>query len=115
MTSNKINVIGAGLAGCEVAWQLSQKGYFVDLYEMRPKKMTAAHKTNKFAELVCSNSFRSDDNEKNAVGQLKWELRKANSFILENADLHSVPAGGALAIDREKFSSDITEKFLRTL
>ena len=110
MTSNKISVIGAGLAGCEVAWQLSQKGYFVDLYEMRPEKMTAAHKTNKFAELVCSNSFRSDDNEKNAVGQLKWELRKANSFILENADLHSVPAGGALAIDREKFSSDITEK-----
>ena len=110
MTSNKINVIGAGLAGCEVAWQLSQKGYFVDLYEMRPEKMTAAHKTNKFAELVCSNSFRSDDNEKNAVGQLKWELRKANSFILENADLHSVPAGGALAIDREKFSSGITEK-----
>ena len=110
MTSNKINVIGAGLAGCEVAWQLSQKGYFVDLYEMRPKKMTDAHKTNKFAELVCSNSFRSDDHEKNAVGQLKWELRKANSFILENADLHSVPAGGALAIDREKFSSDITEK-----
>ena len=110
MNSNKINVIGAGLAGCEVAWQLSQKGYFVDLYEMRPEKMTAAHKTNKFAELVCSNSFRSDDNEKNAVGQLKWELRKANSFILENADLHSVPAGGALAIDREKFSSDITEK-----
>ena len=110
MTSNKINVIGAGLAGCEVAWQLSQKGYFVDLYEMRPEKMTAAHKTNKFAELVCSNSFRSDDHEKNAVGQLKWELRKANSFILENADLHSVPAGGALAIDREKFSSDITER-----
>ena len=110
MNSNKIKVIGAGLAGCEVAWQLSQKGYFVDLYEMRPEKMTAAHKTNKFAELVCSNSFRSDDNEKNAVGQLKWELRKANSFILENADLHSVPAGGALAIDREKFSSDITEK-----
>ena len=110
MTSIKINVIGAGLAGCEVAWQLSQKGYLVDLYEMRPEKMTAAHKTNKFAELVCSNSFRSDDNEKNAVGQLKWELRKANSFILENADLHSVPAGGALAIDREKFSSDITEK-----
>ena len=110
MTSNKINVIGAGLAGCEVAWQLSQKGYFVDLYEMRPEKMTAAHKTNKFAELVCSNSFRSDDHEKNAVGQLKWELRKANSFILENADLHSVQAGGGLAIDREKFSSDITEK-----
>ena len=110
MTSIKINVIGAGLAGCEVAWQLSKKGYFVDLYEMRPKKMTDAHKTNKFAELVCSNSFRSDDNEKNAVGQLKWELRKANSFILENADLHSVPAGGALAIDREKFSSDITKK-----
>ena len=110
MNSNKINVIGAGLAGCEVAWQLSQKGYYIDLYEMRPEKMTDAHKTNKFAELVCSNSFRSDDHEKNAVGQLKWELRKANSFILENADLHSVPAGGALAIDREKFSSDITEK-----
>ena len=110
MTTNKINVIGAGLAGCEVAWQLSQKGYFIDLYEMRPKKMTDAHKTDKFAELVCSNSFRSNDDEKNAVGQLKWELRKAKSFILENADLNSVPAGGALAIDREKFSSDITEK-----
>ena len=110
MTSNKVNVIGAGLAGCEVAWQLANKGHFVNLYEMRPKKMTDAHKTDKFAELVCSNSFRSNDDEKNAVGQLKWELRKANSFILENADLHSVPAGGALAIDREKFSSDITEK-----
>ena len=110
MTSNKINVIGAGLAGCEAAWQLSQKGYFVDLYEMRPKKMTDAHKTEKYAELVCSNSFRSDDDERNAVGQLKWELRKANSFILENADLNSVPAGGALAIDRDKFSSKITNR-----
>ena len=110
MTSYNINVVGAGLAGCETAWQLSKKGYCVNLYEMRPQKKTEAHKTDKFAELVCSNSFRSSDHEKNAVGQLKWELNKANSFILENANLNSVPAGGALAIDREKFSSDITEK-----
>ncbi len=110
MTSHNINVVGAGLAGCETAWQLSKKGYCVNLYEMRPQKKTEAHKTDKFAELVCSNSFRSSDHEKNAVGQLKWELYKANSFILENANLNSVPAGGALAIDREKFSSDITEK-----
>ena len=110
MNSHNINVVGAGLAGCETAWQLSKKGYCVNLYEMRPLKNTEAHKTDKFAELVCSNSFRSSDHEKNAVGQLKWELNKANSFILENANLNSVPAGGALAIDREKFSSDITEK-----
>ena len=107
---NKINIVGGGLAGCEAAYQISKLGIQVDLFEMRPKISTKAHKTKLLAELVCSNSFRSDDNEKNAVGQLKWELRKANSFILENADLHSVPAGGALAIDREKFSSDITEK-----
>ena len=99
MTSHNINVVGAGLAGCETAWQLSKKGYCVNLYEMRPQKKTEAHKTDKFAELVCSNSFRSSDHEKNAVGQLKWELNKANSFILENANLNSVPAGGALAID----------------
>ena len=110
MNSHNINVVGAGLAGCETAWQLSKKGYCVTLYEMRPQKKTEAHKTDKFAELVCSNSFRSSDHEKNAVGQLKWELNKANSFILENANLNSVPAGGALAIDRKKFSSDITEK-----
>ena len=72
MTSHNINVVGAGLAGCETAWQLSKKGYCVNLYEMRPQKKTEAHKTDKFAELVCSNSFRSSDHEKNAVGQLKW-------------------------------------------
>ncbi|MFL2790771.1 MAG: methylenetetrahydrofolate--tRNA-(uracil(54)-C(5))-methyltransferase (FADH(2)-oxidizing) TrmFO [Paracoccaceae bacterium] len=110
MTISPIKIIGAGLAGCEAAWQLADKGFFVDLYEMRPKKKTAAHKTDKFCELVCSNSFRSSDDQRNAVGQLKWELRSAKSLIMETADKHAVPAGGALAIDRVEFSNEITKK-----
>ena len=110
MDTSLIKIVGAGLAGCEAAWQLANKGFHVQLYEMRPIKQTAAHQTEKFCELVCSNSFRSNDDKKNAVGQLKWELRSAHSLIMKTADKHSVPAGGALAIDREEFSSEITKK-----
>ena len=113
MTIPLIKIIGAGLAGCEAAWQLANKGFLVELYEMRPGKKTAAHKTEKFCELVCSNSFRSSDDQRNAVGQLKWELRSAKSLIMETADRHAVPAGGALAIDRMEFSTEITKKIHR--
>ena len=102
-------VIGAGLAGSEAAWQLAQRGVKVRLYEMRPVNSTPAHHTDKFAELVCSNSLRSNQLE-NAVGLLKEEMRKLNSLIMECADKHAVPAGGALAVDREKFSEEVTEK-----
>lgn len=102
-------VIGAGLAGSEAAWQLAQSGVKVKLYEMRPVNTTPAHHTEKFAELVCSNSLRSNQLE-NAVGLLKEEMRRLNSLIMECADKHAVPAGGALAVDREKFSEEVTEK-----
>lgn len=105
----KVKVIGGGLAGCEAAWQIANSDIKVQLYEMRPKKMTPAHNTGNFAELVCSNSLRSNQLE-NAVGLLKEELRMLNSLIIESADKNAVPAGGALAVDREKFSSYITEK-----
>lgn len=105
----KVKVIGGGLAGCEAAWQIANAGYKVRLYEMRPKKMTPAHHTGDFAELVCSNSLRSNQLE-NAVGLLKEELRMLNSLIIESADKHAVPAGGALAVDREKFSMYISNK-----
>ena len=105
----KINVIGAGLAGCEAAYQAAQRGVFVKLYEMKPKKFTPAHHNNNFAELVCSNSLRSDDIS-NAIGVLKAELRELGSLIMEAADNTKVPAGSALAVDRELFSSYITEK-----
>lgn len=102
-------VIGAGLAGSEAAWQLAQRGVKVKLYEMRPINSTPAHHTDKFAELVCSNSLRSNLLE-NAVGLLKEEMRKLGSLIMECADNHAVPAGGALAVDRERFSEEVTEK-----
>ncbi|MBO5380022.1 MAG: methylenetetrahydrofolate--tRNA-(uracil(54)-C(5))-methyltransferase (FADH(2)-oxidizing) TrmFO [Clostridia bacterium] len=105
----KINVIGAGLAGCEAAYQAAQRGVFVKLYEMKPKKFTPAHHNNNFAELVCSNSLRSDDIS-NAIGVLKAELRELDSLIMEAADNTKVPAGSALAVDRELFSNYITEK-----
>lgn len=104
----KIIVIGAGLAGSEAAWQLAKRGVNVDLYEMRPKKMTPAHKTQNFAELVCSNSLRAN-NITNAVGLLKEEMRRLDSLIIKYADGTQVPAGGALAVDRDKFSEMITE------
>jgi methylenetetrahydrofolate--tRNA-(uracil-5-)-methyltransferase len=106
----KINVIGGGLAGCEAAWQLALRGFKVDLYEMRGKRATAAHKTDNLAELVCSNSFRSDDNH-TAIGILHEELRIANSLIMRVADLSKVPAGSALAVDRDIFAKGV-ESFI---
>jgi methylenetetrahydrofolate--tRNA-(uracil-5-)-methyltransferase len=111
MTSRQmqaIHVIGGGLAGSESAWQLAQKGVPVVLHEMRPLRPTAAHKTGSFAELVCSNSFRSDDKEHNAVGLLHEEMRRLNSLVMQAADLNQVPAGGALAVDRDGFSAAVT-------
>ena len=105
----KVIVIGAGLAGSEAAWQLANRGISVDLYEMRPKKSSAAHHTENFAELVCSNSLRSDA-LLNAVGVLKEEMRMLNSLIMEAADATRVPAGSALAVDRIGFSQYVTDK-----
>ena len=104
-----VTVIGAGLAGCEAAWQLARRGIPVDLREMKPKKMTPAHHSPDFAELVCSNSLRSDQME-NAVGLLKEELRRCDSLIMACADGHRVEAGGALAVDRYAFSAAVTER-----
>jgi len=103
-----IHVIGGGLAGSEAAWQVARRGIPVVLHEMRPLRGTEAHKTEQLAELVCSNSFRSDDRETNAVGLLHEELRRAGSLIMTVADRHQVPAGGALAVDREGFSAAVT-------
>ena len=105
--SDTVNIIGAGLAGCEAAYQLSRRGIAVRLYEMRPGKTTPAHMTDAFAELVCSNSLRSDRME-NAVGLLKEEMRWLGSLVMAAADATRVPAGGALAVDRKKFSAYIT-------
>ncbi|MBP2629415.1 MAG: Methylenetetrahydrofolate--tRNA-(uracil-5-)-methyltransferase trmFO [Firmicutes bacterium] len=105
----KVIVIGAGLAGSEAAWQIAQKGINVDLYEMRPKILTPAHHSENFAELVCSNSLRGAGLE-NAVGLMKEEMRQMNSLIMEAADATKVPAGGALAVDRQGFSEYITKK-----
>ena len=105
----EVNVIGAGLAGCEAAWQLAQRGIHVTLTEMKPKKMTPAHHCADFAELVCSNSLRGDRLE-NAVGLLKEELRRLGSLILACAEANRVEAGGALAVDRYGFSGMVTEK-----
>ncbi len=107
---NEVNIIGAGLAGSEAAWQLAERDIQVNLYEMRPATSTPAHKTSNFAELVCSNSFRSDEKLTNAVGILHEELRIANSLIMHSADRHKVPAGSALAVDRNLFSDEITKK-----
>ena len=105
----QVTVIGAGLAGCEAAWQLAQRGIAVTLHEMKPEKRTPAHHADSFAELCCSNSLRSDQIE-NAVGLLKEELRRLDSLILACADATRVEAGGALAVDREGFSNLVTEK-----
>lgn len=104
-----LHVIGGGLAGSEAAWQIAEAGIPVILHEMRPLQQTAAHKTEHFAELVCSNSFRSDDSSANAVGLLHAEMRLAHSLIMKTADAHQVPAGSALAVDRDGFSKAITE------
>lgn len=106
----RANVIGAGLAGAEASWQLANRGIKVTLYEMKPLKHSPAHKSDNFAELVCSNSLRSDDYSNSAIGLLHQEMRMAHSLIMESADKTKVPAGGALAVDREGFSAYITEK-----
>ena len=106
----QVKIIGGGLAGCEAAWQLAERGIKVDLYEMRPEKSTPAHQTSELAELVCSNSFRSDDKLSNAVGILHEELRICGSLIMKAADKHKVPAGSALAVDRNLFSAEVTKR-----
>ena len=110
MTAKKATVIGGGLAGSEAAWQLAEAGIEVTLYEMRPVKKTDVHQTHGLAELVCSNSFRSDDKTANAVGVLHEEMRMMNSIIMKQADIHAVPAGGALAVDREHFSAGVEDQ-----
>src|SRR5215469_6642600 len=107
-TQPALHIIGGGLAGSEAAWQAAQMGATVVLHEMRPVRKTEAHVTEGLAELVCSNSFRSDDCENNAVGLLHEEMRRADSLILRAADLNRLPAGGALAVDREGFSRAVT-------
>ena len=103
-----VHIIGGGLAGCEAAWQLARRGVAVVLHEMRPERPTAVHKTAALAELVCSNSLRSDDKEHNAVGLLHEEMRRLGSLILRAADTNQVPAGGALAVDRDGFATAVT-------
>ena len=104
-----IHVVGGGLAGSEAAWQIARIGIPVILYEMRPNRNTEAHLTEGLAELVCSNSFRSDDADYNAVGLLHEEMRRLNSIILKSADINRLPAGGALAVDRNGFSASVQE------
>src|SRR5512143_1632241 len=109
MTSSAktVHIIGGGLAGSEAAWQLASSGVPVVLHEMRPVRTTEAHQTEALAELVCSNSFRSDDAANNAVGLLHEEMRRAGSLIMRAADRHKLPAGGALAVDRHGFSAEV--------
>ncbi|HHI69797.1 MAG TPA: methylenetetrahydrofolate--tRNA-(uracil(54)-C(5))-methyltransferase (FADH(2)-oxidizing) TrmFO [Rhodobacteraceae bacterium] len=110
--TDTLHIIGGGLAGAEAAWQAAQMGVPVVIHEMRPKVKTFAHRTGNLAEMVCSNSFRSDDDEANAVGLLHWEMRKANGIIIASADQHALPAGSALAVDRDPFSETITKRLL---
>src|SRR5688572_13640524 len=105
-----VHVVGGGLAGSEAVWQLASAGVPVVLHEMRPVRNTEAHQTDALAELVCSNSFRSDDWAGNAVGLLHEEMRRAGSLILAAADRHKLPAGGALAVDREGFATEVTQR-----
>ena len=105
-----LHIVGGGMAGSEAAWQAASMGVHVVIHEMRPKVGTFAHKTGNLAEMVCSNSLRSDDDEQNAVGLLHWEMRAANGLIMEMADAHALPAGGALAVDRDAFSRAVTER-----
>ena len=106
--TDPIHIVGAGMAGSEAAWQLARAGVPVVLHEMRPAVGTFAHRTGDCAEMVCSNSFRSDDDVMNAVGQLHWEMRAAGGLIMAMADRHKLPAGGALAVDRDAFSASVT-------
>ncbi|MDA9795593.1 methylenetetrahydrofolate--tRNA-(uracil(54)-C(5))-methyltransferase (FADH(2)-oxidizing) TrmFO [Paracoccaceae bacterium] len=108
--SELLNIIGGGMAGSEAAWQAAQMGVNVVIHEMRPKVKTFAHQTADLGEMVCSNSFRSDDHEQNAVGLLHWEMLQAEGVIIQTAYEHRLPAGGALAVDREVFAKNITRK-----
>ncbi len=107
---NTLHIIGGGMAGSEAAWQAAEMGVRVVIHEMRPLVGTFAHRTGSFAEMVCSNSFRSDDDESNAVGLLHWEMRAAKGLIMEMAQAHRLPAGGALAVDRDPFAASVTER-----
>ncbi|MGJ8622452.1 MAG: methylenetetrahydrofolate--tRNA-(uracil(54)-C(5))-methyltransferase (FADH(2)-oxidizing) TrmFO [Yoonia sp.] len=103
-----LNIIGGGMAGSEAAWQAANAGLQVVIHEMRPKVETFAHRTGNLGEMVCSNSFRSDDHEQNAVGLLHWEMMQANGLIMQTAYKHRLPAGGALAVDRDPFAESVT-------
>ncbi len=103
-----LHIVGGGMAGSEAAWQAANMGVSVVIHEMRPKVETFAHRTGDLAEMVCSNSFRSDDDEQNAVGLLHWEMRAAGGLIMRMADQHRLPAGGALAVDRDPFATSVT-------
>lgn len=105
-----LHIIGGGLAGSEAAWAAANAGVPVIIHEMRPVKGTDAHHTDGLAELVCSNSFRSDDDKSNAVGLLHWEMRQSGSLVMEAAELAKLPAGGALAVDRDRFSAEVTRR-----
>jgi len=105
---NTLNIIGGGMAGSEAAWQAANAGLKVVIHEMRPKVETFAHRTGNLGEMVCSNSFRSDDHEQNAVGLLHWEMMQANGLIMQTAYKHRLPAGGALAVDRDPFAESVT-------
>jgi methylenetetrahydrofolate--tRNA-(uracil-5-)-methyltransferase len=106
--TQELHIVGGGMAGSEAAWQAAEAGVSVVLHEMRPKVKTFAHQTGNLGEMVCSNSFRSDDDEQNAVGLLHWEMRQAGGLIMQVAQSHRLPAGGALAVDREEFAKSVT-------
>ena len=106
----ELHIVGGGLAGSEAAWQAAEMGVDVVLHEMRPAVGTFAHRTGDLAEMVCSNSFRSDDHERNAVGLLHWEMRAANGLVMAMAEAHRLPAGGALAVDRDPFAAAVTAR-----
>ncbi|MDX2485141.1 MAG: methylenetetrahydrofolate--tRNA-(uracil(54)-C(5))-methyltransferase (FADH(2)-oxidizing) TrmFO [Pseudodonghicola sp.] len=110
--SDTLHIVGGGMAGSEAAWQAAQAGVNVVIHEMRPKVATFAHKTGNLAEMVCSNSFRSDDDEQNAVGLLHWEMRAANGLIMAAAEANRIPAGGALAVDRDPFAETVTDRLM---
>ncbi|MBC7674983.1 MAG: methylenetetrahydrofolate--tRNA-(uracil(54)-C(5))-methyltransferase (FADH(2)-oxidizing) TrmFO, partial [Rhodoferax sp.] len=110
--THTLHIVGGGMAGSEAAWQAANMGVRVVIHEMRPAVGTFAHRTGHFAEMVCSNSFRSDDDERNAVGLLHWEMRAAGGLIMEMAEAHKLPAGGALAVDRDPFAAAVTARLV---
>ena len=107
--TQELHIVGGGMAGSEAAWQAASMGVPVVIHEMRPKVGTFAHRTGNLGEMVCSNSFRSDDDEQNAVGLLHWEMMQAGGLIMRTAHAHRLPAGGALAVDRDPFAQAVTD------